>query len=71
MEARELIDFADDQARKRGFTQAEWSRQAGFDDFGKLISNTYKKGNCKVNVLIALLRPLGYELTVVKREDRK
>lgn len=70
MDARGLIAEADQIARGQGLTQAEWCRRAGFDEFGKLISNTYKRGNCKVSVLAQLLKPLGYELKIVKREER-
>ena len=69
MDARGLITEADRIAREQGLTQAEWCRRSGFDEFGKLISNTYRRGNCKVSVLAQLLKPLGYELRIVKRED--
>ena len=69
MDAKELIARADELARAEGLTQAEWCRRAGFDEFGKLISNTYKRGNCKLSVLTQLLKPLGYELKIVKREE--
>ena len=69
MDARGLITAADRIAREQGLTQAEWCRRAGYDEFGKLISNTYKRGNCKLSVLAQLLKPLGYELQIVKRED--
>ena len=68
MDARGLITEADRIARDQGLTQAEWCRRAGFDEFGKLISNTYRRGNCKVSVLAQLLKPLGYELKIVKQE---
>ena len=71
MDARGLIAAADQIAREQGLTQAEWCRRAGYDEFGKLISNTYKRGNCKLSVLTQLLKPLGYELQIVKREDEK
>lgn len=71
MDARDLISLADSIARAEGLTQAEWCRRAGFDEFGKLISNTYRRGNCKVSVLAQLLKPLGYELKIVKQEERK
>ena len=68
--ARQLITQADkirqDEAK---ITQAEWSRRAGFDQFGKLISNSFNRGNCKLSVFIQLLRPLGYELRIVKKEE--
>lgn len=69
MDARELISYADRLAREEGLTQAEWCRRAGFDEFGKLVSNTHRRGNCKLTVLAQLLKPLGYELRIVKRED--
>ena len=69
MDARGLISEADQIARGQGLTQAEWCRRAGFDEFGKLISNTYRRGNCKVSVLDQLLKPLGYELKIVKQEE--
>lgn len=69
MNARELISYADQLAREEGLTQAEWCRRAGFDEFGKLVSNTHRRGNCKLTVLAQLLKPLGYELKIVKLED--
>lgn len=69
MDTRELITQADRIARDQGLTQAEWSRRAGFDEFGKLISNTFNRGNCKLSVLAQLLKPLGYELKIVKQEE--
>ena len=68
MDARELISYADQLARQEGLTQAEWCRRAGFDEFGKLVSNTHRRGNCKLTVLAQLLKPLGYELRIVKQE---
>ena len=68
MNARELISYADQLARNEGLTQAEWCRRAGFDEFGKLVSNTHRRGNCKLTVLTQLLKPLGYELKIVKQE---
>ena len=70
MSARELITKADELARDQGMSQAEWCRRAGFDEFGKLVSRTYIRGNCKLNVLVELLKPLGYELAIVKREGK-
>ena len=69
MDTRELITQADQIAREQGLTQAEWSRRAGFDEFGKVISNSFNRGNCKLSVLAQLLKPLGYELKIVKREE--
>lgn len=69
MDARQLITQADEIRRDEGMTQAEWCRRAGFDEFGKLVSNTFARGNCKLSVFTQLLRPLGYELRIVRRED--
>lgn len=68
MDARQLITEADAIARGQGMTQAEWSRRAGFDEFGKLVSNTHRRGNCKLSVFAQLLKPLGYEIRIVKAE---
>ena len=70
MDARQLIVQADEIRRDEGMTQAEWSRAAGFDEFGKLVSNTFRRGNCKLSVFQQLLRPLGYEIKIVKVEDK-
>ena len=70
MDARQLITEADRIRQGMNITQAEWCRRAGFDEFGKLVSNTFNRGNCKVSVLAQLLKPLGYELKIVKREDQ-
>ena len=69
MTARELIVQADRIRQGTGMTQAEWSRQAGLDVNGKAICNAYNRGNCKLSTMIMLLRPLGYELTIMKVED--
>ena len=71
MDARQLIGQADQIARDQGLTQAEWCRRAGFDEFGKLVSNTHRRGNCKLSVFSQLLRPLGYEIRIVKKEEGK
>lgn len=68
MDARQLISQADKIARDMGLTQAEWSRRSGFDEHGKLVSNTFKRGNCKLSVFSQLLKPLGYEVMIVKTE---
>lgn len=70
MDARQLIVQADEIRRDEGMTQAEWCRRAGFDEFGKLVSNTFRRGNCKLSVFTQLLRPLGYEIRLVKKEGR-
>ena len=70
MTARELIVEADKLRQDQGLTQAEWCRVAGYDEYGKLISNAYKRGNCKLTVLMNLLRPVGYELTIRRMEGK-
>lgn len=70
MDARQLILRADEIRQEQDLTQAEWCRRAGFDQFGKLVSNTFNRGNCKLTVLVQLLKPLGYELQIVKQEDK-
>ena len=71
MDARQLITQADAIRRDEGITQAEWCRQAGFDEFGKLVSNTFRRGNCKLSVFMQLLKPLGLELRIVKQEGNR
>ena len=71
MDARGLIVQADTIRQEKGLSQAEWCRQAGFDEFGKLVSNTFNRGNCKLSVYLQLLRPLGYTIRIVKTEEGK
>lgn len=71
MDARQLITEADKIRSEQGLTQAEWSRRAGFDEFGKLVSNTFNRGNCKLNVYLQLLKPLGYGIKIVKLEGER
>ena len=70
MDARQLICKADEIRRDQNLTQAEWCRQAGFDELGKLVSNAYARGNCKLSVFAQLLKPLGYEIQIVKVEGK-
>lgn len=70
MDVRRLIVQADEIRRDEGMTQAEWCRKAGFDEFGKLVSNTFRRGNCKLSVFAQLLKPLGYEIAIVKTEEK-
>ena len=70
MDMRRLIVQADEIRRDEGMTQAEWCRKAGFDEFGKLVSNTFRRGNCKLSVFAQLLKPLGYEIAIVKTEEK-
>jgi len=69
MNARELINEADRIRNEKGMTQAEWSRSAGLDEVGMSVSRTYNRGNCKLSTMVMLLRPLGYELKIMKVED--
>ena len=68
MDARQLITQADEIRRDEGITQAEWCRRAGFDEYGKLVSNSFRRGNCKLSVFLQLLKALGYEIQIVKQE---
>ena len=65
--ARDLICEMDQIARGQGLTQAEWCRRAGYDEFGKLISRTYKNGNCKLNVFCQLADVVGYDVILIKK----
>ena len=71
MDARQLITQADRLRQNEGITQAEWCRRSGFDEFGKLVSNTYRRGNCKLSVFSQLLKALGYEIQIVKEEEKE
>lgn len=71
MNARDLIMEADAIAKEKNLTQAEWSRRSGYDEFGKIVSNTLKRGDCKLKVMTQLLKPLGCRLTIVKDGDEK
>ena len=70
MDARQLITQADRLRQDEGITQAEWCRRAGFDEFGKLVSNTFRRGNCKLSVFLQLLKSLGYVIMIVKQEEK-
>lgn len=69
MTSRELIVMADKIRQDQHLTQTEWSRRSGFDIYGKCISNAYARGDCKLSVITQMLKPLGYELQIVKVED--
>jgi len=66
MNGKQLIMQADTIARDQGLSQAEWSRRSGYDEFGKLVSNTLKRGDCKLKVMTQLLKPLGCKLAIVR-----
>ena len=69
MKSRELMVYADQIRQCQGISQAEWSRRAGLDNNGMAISRAYSRGNCKLSTMDRLLKPLGYELRIVKIED--
>ena len=69
MTPREWIMQADEIRNGLHLSQAEWSRAAGLDESGVAVGRTYNRGNCKLSTMIMLLRPLGYELKIVKTED--
>ena len=70
MNARSLILFADELRKAENMSQAEWSRAAGLDETGTAVSRTFNRGNCKLTTLERLLHPLGYELRIMKLEDK-
>ena len=70
MDARQLIIQLDGIRLEQGFTQAEWCRNAGYDEFGKVVSRTYNRGNCKLSTAMHLARPLGYDLALIPRGYR-
>ncbi len=69
MNAKELILQANELAREQSLSQAEWSRRAGYDEFGKVVHNTLKNGDCKLKVMTQLLKPLGCSLTITKNSE--
>lgn len=69
MDGKRLILLADQLAKERGLSYAEWSRQSGYDEFGKIISNTLKRGDCKLKVMTQLLKPLGCKLLIVNENE--
>lgn len=69
MNARELINKADEIRRELNLSQAEWSRQSGLDEAGVAVSRTFNRGNCKLTTLDRLLKPLGCELIIRKRME--
>lgn len=69
MTSRELIVMADKIRQDQNLTQTEWCRRAGFDIYGKIVSNAYARGDIKLSVITQLLKPLGYELKIEKVMD--
>lgn len=71
MDSQQLLYEADRISKGKGLTQAEWCRQAGFDQFGKLISNALNRGDCKLKVFLQLLKPLGYQVNIVRIPEKR
>lgn len=69
MKARELICQADRIRQDLNLTQTEWCKRSGFDQYGKLVSNSYRRGDCKLSVITQLLDSLGYELRITKKGE--
>ena len=69
MTAKEIICFADKEAREKGLSQMQWGKEAGLDPYGKTISRAYFKSDCKLSVCIKMLNSLGYELVVQKGDE--
>ena len=69
MTSRELIVLADKIRQEQNLTQTEWCRRAGFDIYGKIVSNAYARGDIKLSVITELLKPLGYELAIRKVDE--
>ena len=69
MESRDLIRQADRIRNDLNMTQSEWSALAGLDGDGSTVCRIYKRGSCQLSTMVRLLRPLGYELKIMKLED--
>lgn len=69
MTARELIVTADRIREQQGLTATGWGILAGFEDKGGKVSRMYSRGNCKLDTMVQLLAPLGYELEIRKVEE--
>lgn len=68
MDSRQLIIKADEIARNEGFTQARWSAEAGYAKSGQTVSRIVNKGDCRLSTFVALLRSIGCELTICRKE---
>lgn len=69
MESRELIRQADKIRSDMNITQAELSALAGLTGDGSTLCRIYKRGSCQLSTMVRLLRPMGYELQIVKVMD--
>ena len=70
MEAREILVLLDTERQRQGMTQAEWSRRAGYDEFGKFVSRAFFRGDCKLSTLVRLARPLGIDIAAIRKEGQ-
>ena len=71
MGTRELIMQADSIAREQGFNQSTWSTAAGRAGNGQTVSRILSHGDCRLSTLMELLRPLGYEMRLVRVKDER
>lgn len=69
MESKDLIMEADRIRNDLNMTQAEWSAAAGLDGDGSTVCRIFQRGSCQLSTMVRLLRPLGYELKIIKLED--
>ena len=66
MTSRDLILEADQNAREQGYNQTKWSTEAGYAKNGQTVSRIINKGDCRLSTFLALIKPLGMELTIKK-----
>lgn len=71
MGSRALILQADRIAREQGLNQKQWSTEAGHARNGQTVSRIISKGDCRVSTLIALLKPLGMRLIIVRTDNEE
>lgn len=66
--AREIIWKAEEVARSQGYNQSTWSKAAGKDSSGQTVSRMLARGECYLSTFIELLEPLGYEISIRRKE---
>lgn len=71
MESRSLILKADEIAREKGYTQSQWSREAGHANNGQTVSRIISKGDCRVSTFVALLQAIGCELEIKENGNER
>ena len=69
MNARTLILQADEIAREKGMTQAQWSTEAGHAKNGQTVSRIISKGDCRISTFLRLLSAVGCRLEIVEEND--